>query len=95
MMIVRTIIIKFYAPWVHSLKEKRKITKSICSKVSNKFNVSIAEIDEQDTQQTIILGLAYVSTDAAQADRTFEHVINFIENSTDAEIVDIINDPFI
>lgn len=91
-MIVRTIIIKLYASWVHSLKEKRKITKSICSKVSNKFNVSIAEIDEQDTQQTIILGLAYVSISAAQADRIFEHVINFIENSTDAEIVDVIHE---
>jgi len=47
MMIVKTIIIKLYAPWVHSLKEKRGIVKSICSKVSNKFNVSIAEVDEQ------------------------------------------------
>ena len=91
-MIVKTIIIKLYAPWVHSLKEKRKIVKSICSKVSNKFNVSIAEIDEQNTHQTIILGLAYVSINTVQADRLFEHIINFIEDNTDAEIVDIVHE---
>lgn len=92
MMTVRTIIIKLYAPWVHSLKEKRGIVKSICSKVSNKFNISIAEVDEQNIHQTIVLGLAYVSINAVQADRTFEHVINFIENNTDAEIVDVIHE---
>lgn len=91
-MIIRTIIIKLYAPWVHSLKEKRGVVKSICSKVSNKFNVSIAEVDEQNIHQTIILGLAYVSINVVQADRTFEHVINFIEDNTDAEIMDVIHE---
>ncbi len=91
-MITRTIIIKLYAPWVHSLKEKRGVVKSICSKVSNKFNVSIAEVDEQNIHQTIILGLAYVSINVVQADRTFEHVINFIEDNTDAEIMDVIHE---
>lgn len=91
-MIVRTIIIKLYAPWVHSLKEKRKIVKSICSKISNKFNVSVAEVDEQNTHQTIILGFAYVSINAIQADRIFEHIINFVEDNTDAEIVNVIHE---
>lgn len=91
-MIVKTIIIKLYAPWVHSLKEKRNIVKSICSRVGNKFNVSIAEIDEQNTHQTIVLGLAYVSINRVRADRIFEHIINFVEDNTDAEIVDIIHE---
>ena len=73
---------------IHS--KKKKGYKSICSKVSNKFNVSITEIDEYDMQQTIILGLAYISTSVARADRISEHVINFIEDNTDAEIVDVI-----
>jgi len=92
MMIVKTIIIKLYAPWVHSLKEKRGIVKSICSKISNKFNVSIVETDEQNTHQTIILGLAYVSINTVQADRTFEHILNFIEDNTDAEMVCVVHE---
>ncbi|HOJ12554.1 MAG TPA: DUF503 domain-containing protein [Clostridiales bacterium] len=88
-MIIGTIIIKFYTSWVHSLKEKRMVVKSICVKVRNKFNVSIAEIGEQDTHKTIILGVACVAGETSQADSILDNVLNFIENSTDAEIIDI------
>ena len=36
------------ASWVHSLKEKRMIVKSLTTQLQNKFHVSAAEIDEQD-----------------------------------------------
>lgn len=76
-------------PWVHSLKEKRMVVKSICAKVRNKFNVSIAEIGEQDIHQTIILGVACVAGETSQADSILDNALNFIENSTDAEIMDV------
>lgn len=91
-MIIGTAQVKLYAPWVHSLKEKRAIVKSINDKVHNKFNVTIAEIDEQDIQQTIVLGIACVTGTVAFASSVIENVINFIENSTDAEITDIIRE---
>lgn len=53
-MIIGTVEIKIYAAWVESLKEKRMIVKSLIAKTRNKFNVSIAEIAEQDTHQTIV-----------------------------------------
>ena len=40
---------RLYAPWVHSLKEKRSIVKSLIAKLRNRYHVSAAEIDEQDT----------------------------------------------
>ena len=45
---IATITFRLHAPWVHSLKEKRMIVKSITAKIQNKFHVSAAEIDEQD-----------------------------------------------
>ena len=42
---------RLHAPWVHSLKEKRMIVKSILARLQNRFHVSAAEIDEQDTQK--------------------------------------------
>ena len=36
------------AAYVHSLKEKRMIVKSIIGKLQNKFNVSIREVENQD-----------------------------------------------
>lgn len=88
-MIIGTAQIKLYAPWVFSLKEKRMIVKSIVAKTKNKFNISIAEVAEQDTHQTIVLGLACVTESVAQADSIVDTVIGFIEANTEAEILDI------
>ena len=88
-MIIGTIKIKIHIPWAHSLKEKRMVVKSICGKVRNKFNVSIAEVEEQDLHQIIVLGVSYVTTDHAQADSIASHVINFIESGTEGDIMNI------
>ena len=47
-MAVGTAIIKLYAPWVHSLKEKRMIIRSITNKTKNHFNISINEIRDDE-----------------------------------------------
>lgn len=93
-MVIGAIKIKIYIPWAHSLKEKRMVVKSICAKVRNKFNVSIAEIGEQDVHQTIVLGVSCVTTDNAQADSIIDHVINFIESSTEGSIIQIEREVF-
>jgi hypothetical protein len=88
-MIIEAATIKLYAPWVHSLKEKRMELKSLIAKARNKFNVSIAEVDEQDTHQTIVLGFACVAGNASHADSVIESVLAFIEGNTDAEIIEV------
>ena len=65
------------------------VVKSICAKVRNNFNVSVAEVEEQDTHQTIVIGLACVTGEIAHADRMIEQVINFIEGITEGEITQI------
>lgn len=91
-MIIGTAEIKLYAPWVYSLKEKRMIVKSLIAKTRNKFNVSIAEIAEQDTHQTIVLGLACVAGSVSHSDSIIDNVISLIESSTEAEITDIVRE---
>ena len=77
------------ASWAHSLKEKRMVVKSLIEKLKNKFNISVAEIDEQDVHKTIVIGIAGICGSNAQVDSTMEHIISFIEKSTEAEIIDI------
>jgi len=77
------------ASWVHSLKEKRMIVKSIVQKLKNKFNVSVIEAEEQDIHKKIVIGIVGLCANSAQSDSTMENIINFIECNTDAEIVDI------
>ncbi len=87
-MIIGAATIKLYAPWVHSLKEKRMVVKSILAKVQSKFNISISEVDDQDIHQTIIFGMACVAGTVALADSIMDKVISFIGNTTEAEILD-------
>ena len=77
------------ASWVHSLKEKRMVIKSIIQKLKNKFNISVAETENQDIHNTIVIGIAGICSNSAQLDSTMEHIITFIECNTDAEIIDI------
>lgn len=81
--------VKIHAPWAHSLKDKRMVVKSICAKVRNKFNVSIAEIEDQDKHQIIVLGFVGIASDKAQGDSIIDHIINFIESNTEGEIIQI------
>lgn len=76
------------ASWVYSLKEKRMIVKSLIAKLQNRFHVSAAEIDEQDTHQIIVIGIAAIVPHNAMADSLMEEISLFVEENTEAEIID-------
>ena len=79
---------RLYAPWVHSLKEKRMIVKSLVARLQNRFHVSAAEIEEQDTHQIIVIGVAAIVPHNAMADSLMDEISQFIEESTEAEVLD-------
>ncbi len=79
---------RLHAPWVHSLKEKRMIVKSLIAKLQNRYHVSAAEIDEQDTHQIIVIGVAAIVPHNAMADSLMDDISMFIEENTEAEIID-------
>lgn len=83
------------ASWVHSLKEKRMVVKSIVQRLKNKFNVSVGEVGDQDIHQIIVIGISAVCGDQKQVDSTLENLIDFIEENTDAEIINIQSDNYI
>ncbi len=72
-----------------SLKGKRRVVKSITSRVSAKFNVAIAEVDNQDAWQHVTLGISCISSDGRHANEMISRVVDFIISSRpDAEILD-------
>ena len=88
-MIIAVATVTLYAPWIHSLKEKRMVVKSLIAKTRNKFNLSIAEVSQQDVHQTIVLGMACVAGTTGVADSMIQSILQFIEDNTDAELVSI------
>ena len=72
-----------------SLKGKRQILKSIISRVGNKFNVSVAEVDDQNLWQSAVLGICCVSNNGRYNNEVLSKVVDFIAKSRfEVEILD-------
>lgn len=74
----------------HSLKDKRRVVKSLLERARSRYNVSIAEVDYQDTWQTAGIGFTCISNSSSHADSMLAEIIRFIEaNSAFGAVVDI------
>jgi len=72
-----------------SLKGKRQVLKSITSRVRNKFNVSVAEVDNNDLWQLATIGICCVSNENRHANEVLSKVVDFVINSRfEVEILD-------
>ena len=70
--------IQLHLPENQSLKDKRRIVKSIISRLRNQFNISIAEVDDNDLWQLATLGISCVSNNSQHVDETIANIIKFI-----------------
>lgn len=81
--------ISFRLPENGSLKDKRRVIKSITSRVANKFNVSVAEVDDNDLWQLATLGISCVSNDKRHANEILSKVVDYITDARfEVEILD-------
>ena len=64
-----------------SLKGKRQVLSSITSRVANKFNVAVAEVDDLDLWQVATLGISCVSNDPRHANEILSKVADYISDS--------------
>ncbi len=88
-MIIGALWVRLRLPESSSLKGKRKVLKSITSRVENKFSVAIAEIEDHDLWQSATLGVVCVSNDSRHANQVVSKVMEFIGClRADVEILD-------
>lgn len=75
-------------PQSDSLKAKRLVLKSLKTRLQNKFNISVAEVDYNDKWQRTVLGIAIVSNEKQFIDKAFNQIFNLIDDNDQSEIVD-------
>ena len=63
-----------------SLKGKRQVLKSIITQLRNRFNVSVAEVDDHQLWQLATLGICFISNDKRYTNEVLSKVVNFITN---------------
>jgi len=85
-MVVGVLRLVVFIPENHSLKGKRGVLRKIKAQVSNNFNVSISETDDQDLWQRATFGVSQVGTDEAHVDGALRAVVKFIDSLALVEI---------
>ncbi|OHB73901.1 MAG: hypothetical protein A2Z25_10135 [Planctomycetes bacterium RBG_16_55_9] len=65
---------------IDSLKGKRSIVKSLIGRLKSRFNISVAEVEHQDSKSLAVIGIATVSNDARFIDQQFDSIVSFMRN---------------
>lgn len=86
-MVVGVCTVELYLPDGHSLKAKRQILSSLKTRLSNRFNISIAEVDDQDLWQKTVLGIACIANETRYVNGVLDQVLNMIRSTPTLELL--------
>ena len=86
-MVVGSGIIDILIPECRSLKEKRSVLKHLMKRTQNEFNVSIAEVGDNDQWRRARIGFCVVGNDKPYINAKMDHILDFIDRLQVAEIV--------
>jgi uncharacterized protein len=91
-MVLAYAIFDIHLPGCRGLKEKRMVVKSLKTRIRNEFEVSAAEVGDQDLLQRAKLGVAAVGPDQQPLDALLQHILRFVEENLDGELLDYRNE---
>lgn len=87
-MVVGLLTLELHLPESQSLKEKRMILKSLKDRLRQQFNISIAEIDGQETWQRVRLGVAGIGADRRYVNGQLSQVVEWVQRLRAVELTD-------
>ena len=87
-MVVSMIQFRLALPPIESLKDKRRIIVSLMEKLSNKFHLSVAEVDLQDSLRLAQIGAAVVSNSRAFGEMVMQKALAFVERNCEGVLED-------
>jgi uncharacterized protein YlxP (DUF503 family) len=86
---IGTLTIVLYLRDTGSLKDKRQVLKSLIETTRQKFNISIAEVDDMDLWRRATIGIACVSNDAQHVNRVLDKVLDSIERNPAVDVGEV------
>jgi uncharacterized protein YlxP (DUF503 family) len=79
-MIVGLLTAHLYFQGIGSLKEKRSIIKGLTGRLKSRFNISVAEVEHQDSKTTAVIAAVIVSNDSRFTKQQLDAITNFMRN---------------
>jgi len=87
-LIIGILTIELLVPGAGSLKEKRMAVRSIKEKLRNRFNVSVAELEDHDKWQRVLLGIATLGAEKRFINSVLDKAAELVRSSRGVEIAD-------
>lgn len=87
-MFIGVCTIEVHVPESGSLKTKRHSIRSLKDRIRNKFNVSVAEVEDNDLWQKASLAVAAVSNDKSHLNQTLDHVLNMVRSVPEINLIE-------
>lgn len=86
-MTVGVALVVFRLHDIHSLKDKRRIVKSLVEKSRSRFNVSVSEVADQDVHRQSSIGIAVIGNDGRVLNSLLDRIIDFMDSLGLAELI--------
>jgi uncharacterized protein len=87
-MVVSMIQFRLALPPMESIKDKRRIVSSLKGKLGNKFHLSVAEVDMQDSMHYAQIGAALVSNSKSFGESVMQKALAFVESHAEGVLED-------
>lgn len=88
-MVVGILTIALEIPGANSLKDKRQVVKSLLENIRHRFNVSAAEVDDNDTWRRATLGMACISNDNGVANHVLDKIQDYVESNPLVSLISV------
>jgi uncharacterized protein YlxP (DUF503 family) len=86
-MLISAALIELSLSETETIKDRRRVARSIKDRIRQRFNVSVAEVADQDERDSICIGCVMVGVDPRHLREGMEKVIRFVESLGLAEVV--------
>ncbi len=86
--VVGRLLLIIHIPAARSLKDKRRVVKSLISRIQNQHHVAIAEVGDNDKWQVAQIGAAVVSNSADHADRMLAKIVLMVQREPELILTD-------
>jgi hypothetical protein len=87
-MVVGVLQLEIAVPDAMSLKDKRRVVKSIKDRIAHGHNVSIAEVGALDEHRRSILGIAMVANERRYVEGGLSKLVDFVRSVPQASLID-------
>jgi uncharacterized protein YlxP (DUF503 family) len=91
-MVIAYAVFDLHLPGCRGLKEKRMIVKSLKTRIRTEFQVSAAEVADQELLQRARIGVAAVGGEQPPLDALLQRILHFVEENLDGEVLQYRNE---